>query len=86
MSNHAAPETEHSLTADARLNAAAADILGPHDELGAHLNRLAHTQATIALAEATEKLAEQQRLGNIIAWQPLTGESNRGLIRKGLGL
>lgn len=39
---------------------------------------------TIASVEATLALAEQQRIANVIAWQALTGESNRGGIRRDL--
>lgn len=37
-------------------------------------------------AAATIVLAEQQRIANIIAWEHLTHESNRSVIREGLGL
>jgi alpha-glucosidase (family GH31 glycosyl hydrolase) len=46
------------------------------------------SNVTVQLAQvhATLYLAEQQRIGNLIAWQVLTGESNRAQIREGLGI
>jgi hypothetical protein len=42
--------------------------------------------ATLAQAHATLYLAEQQRIGNLIAFEVISGEKNRAEIRKGLGL
>jgi hypothetical protein len=35
---------------------------------------------------AIDRLTEQQRIGNLIAFEVISGEKNRAEIRKGLGL
>lgn len=35
---------------------------------------------------AIDRLTEQQRIANLIAFEQISGEKNRGLIRAGLGL
>jgi hypothetical protein len=42
--------------------------------------------AAVAQVHATLYLAEQQRIGNLIAFEVISGEKNRAEIRKGLGL
>lgn len=87
MADHLTPEVEYrDLLTAARLNVAHADHLGPQDSITPNLVQLAQAQAAIAQTEALIELVEQQRLANIIAWQALTNESNRTIIRRGLGL
>lgn len=87
MASHLAPEVAYrDLLTAALLNAAHADYLGPEDGAFEHLVKLAQAQATIAQAEALIELGEQQRLANIIAWEQVTGEKNRAIVRRGIGL
>lgn len=55
------------------------------DDLGEY-DHSVRDNATLAVAEATLALAEQQRISNLIAFEQVTGEKNRAEIRKGLGL
>jgi hypothetical protein len=38
------------------------------------------------IVAAIDRLTEQQRIGNLIAFEVISGEKNRAEIRKGLGL